>query len=159
MKVLNPTKTMNIIRLLARTQLSSAGQITITIENKDQFLHLHNSYLLIEGQVSKADNTTYADADLITLTNNGLLYLFSSLRLTLERINYPGQATSLLGLASYSSFILGDNADVLSGLAEYLPCRLLTKDSISSYCLLSAVPILEPQGAYGDAEKVSDPTD
>ena len=37
------------------TQLNSAGQITITIENQDQFLHLHNSYLLIEGDVLKAD--------------------------------------------------------------------------------------------------------
>ena len=34
------------------TQLNSAGQITITIENQDQFLHLHNSYLLIEGDES-----------------------------------------------------------------------------------------------------------
>ena len=56
----------------------------------------------------KAGNTRYADADLIALANNGLLYLFSSLKLTLagqtvEHVNYPGQATSLLGLASYSS--------------------------------------------------------
>ena len=56
----------------------------------------------------KDDNTRYADADLFTLTNNGLLYLSSSLKLTLagqtvERVNYPGQATPLLGLASYSS--------------------------------------------------------
>ena len=56
----------------------------------------------------KADNTRFADADLIALTNNGLLYLFSSLKLTLagqevEYVNYPGQATSLLGLASYSA--------------------------------------------------------
>ena len=41
-------------------------------------------------------------------TNNGLLYLFSSLKLTLagqemEHVNYPGHATSLLGLTSYSS--------------------------------------------------------
>ena len=55
----------------------------------------------------KADNTRYADADLIALINNGLLYLFSSLKLTLagqevEHVNYPGHATSLLGLASYS---------------------------------------------------------
>ena len=49
------------------TQLNSAGQITITIENKDQLLHLHNSYLLIEGDVLKADDTRYADADLIAL--------------------------------------------------------------------------------------------
>ena len=58
------------------TQLNSAGQITITIENQDEFLHLHNSYLLIEGDVVKADNTRYADADLITLTNNGLCISF-----------------------------------------------------------------------------------
>ena len=84
------------------TQLNSAGQITITIENQDQFLHLQNSYLLIEGELLKADNTRYADAGLITLTNNGLLYLFSSLKLTLagqevEHVNYPGHDTSLLG--------------------------------------------------------------
>ena len=90
------------------TQLNNAGQITIAIENQDQFLHLQNSYLLIEGEVLKADNVRYADADLITLTNNGLLYLFSSLKLTLagqevEHVNYPGHAISLLGLASYSS--------------------------------------------------------
>ena len=86
------------------TQFNSVVQITITIENQDQFLHQHNSYLLSEGNVLKADDTRSADADLIALTNDGLLYLFSSLKLTLagqtvEHANYPGQATSLLGLA------------------------------------------------------------
>ena len=81
--------------------------VIITIENQDQFLHLHNSYLLVEDDVFKADNTRYADADLIALTNNGLMYLFPSLKVTLagqmvEHVNYPGQATSLLGLATYS---------------------------------------------------------
>ena len=89
------------------TQHNSAGQITITIENQVQFLHLHNSYLLIAGDVLKADNTRYADADLIALTNNGLMYLFSSLKLTLagqmvEHVNYPGRTTSLLGSATNS---------------------------------------------------------
>ena len=55
-----------------------------------------------------ADNARYADADLVALTNYGVLYLFSSLKLTLagqtvEHVNYPGQASSLLDLASYSS--------------------------------------------------------
>ena len=89
------------------TQLNSGGQITITIENQDQFLHLHNSYLLIERDVLKADITRYADADLVAFTNSGLMHLFSSMKLTLagqmvEHVNYPGQATSLLGLTSYS---------------------------------------------------------
>ena len=95
MKALNPMNTMGI--RYTGAQLNSAGQITITIENQDQFLHLHNSYLLIEGNVLKADNTRYADSDLIALTNNGLLYLFSSLKLTLagqtvEHVNYPGHS-------------------------------------------------------------------
>ena len=30
------------------SQLNTAGQITITIENQDQFVYLHNSYLIIE---------------------------------------------------------------------------------------------------------------
>ena len=98
----------NEYQQITGTKLNSAGQITIIIENQDEFLYLHNSYLLIEGEVLKADNTRYADADVIALTNNVLLYLFNSLKLTLtgqevEHVNYPGHATSLLGLASYSS--------------------------------------------------------
>ena len=47
------------------------------------------------------DDTRYADADLIVPTNNGLLYLLSSLKLTLagqtvEHVNYAGYTTSLL---------------------------------------------------------------
>ena len=34
---------------ITSTQLNSVGQIAITIENRDHFLHLHNSYLLIEN--------------------------------------------------------------------------------------------------------------
>ena len=52
------------------TQLNNAGQNTITIENQDQFLHIHNSYLLIEGNVLKADETRYADGDLIQFEVN-----------------------------------------------------------------------------------------
>ena len=88
------------------SQLNTAGQITITIENQDQFVHLHNSYLIIEGDVLKADNSRYADADMVSLTNNGL-YLFSSIKLTLagqevEHVDSPGFASTLMGLASYS---------------------------------------------------------
>ena len=64
--------------------------------------------MLIEGNVLKAADTRYVDTDLIALTNNRLLYLISSLKLTLaghtvEHVNYSGHATSHLGLAGYSS--------------------------------------------------------
>ena len=64
--------------------------------------------MLIEGEVLKANDTRHGDADLIALTNNGLLYLFSSLKFALdghevEHVNYPGHATTFLGLTSYSS--------------------------------------------------------
>ena len=75
--------------------------------------------MLIEGNVLKADDTRYAVADLMALTNNSLLYLFSSLNLTLagqtvEQVNYPG--TSLLGLASYPS-----TYTKVCGLAGWFP--------------------------------------
>ena len=114
---------------ITERQLNNAGQITITIENQDQFLHLHDSYLLIEGEVLKVDDTRYADADLIALTNHGLMYLFNSLKLTLaeqevEHVNYPGPATSFLGLASYSS-----DYQRRCGLAQgWLPDTGLTAD-------------------------------
>ena len=84
------------------TQINSAGQITITIKKQDQLLHLHNSYLLIEGDMLKADNVRYVEADLVALTNNGLLYLFSSLKLTLAG-QTEDMSIILVGLASYSS--------------------------------------------------------
>ena len=83
------------------TQLNSAGQITITIENQDQFPHLHNSYLLIEDDVLQADDARYADGDLRALTNNGLLYLFSSLKLTLDGQTVE-RSTILGGLHHFS---------------------------------------------------------
>ena len=96
----------NDYQTITGSQLNTAGQITITIENQDQFVHLHNSYLII-GDVLKAGNSRYADADMVALTNNGLMHLFSSFKLTLagqevEHVNSPGYASSLMGLASYS---------------------------------------------------------
>ena len=73
MKALKTMTIMNINRLLALTLALNAGQVTITIENQDQFLHLHNSYLLIEGDVLKADSTRYADADPVALASNGVI--------------------------------------------------------------------------------------
>ena len=54
----------------------------------------------------KADNTAYAKADEVALTNNAIMYLFSRIEyhlsnLLIESLNYPGQVTTMLGLLKY----------------------------------------------------------
>ena len=73
---------------------------------KDIFTHPSESFLLIEGRLTKADGTAYANADNISLTNNAMMYLFRDIRYKLwgqeiEKINYVGQATTMLGLLKY----------------------------------------------------------
>ena len=82
------------------------GEIRINIETQDIFTHLCESFLHIEGQLLKNDDTLYANADAITLTNNGMMYLFKHIKYQLsgqeiESILNPGQATTMLGLLKY----------------------------------------------------------
>jgi len=54
----------------------------------------------------KNDNTAYANADAVALTNNGIMYLFSSISYRLssqeiESVHNPGEATTMLGLRKY----------------------------------------------------------
>ena len=85
---------------------NSGGDIRITIENQDIFTHPSESSLIIEGQLTKDDDTLYADADVISLTNNGMMYLFKNIKyqlseIVIEQVQYPGQATTMLGLLKY----------------------------------------------------------
>ena len=87
--------------------LNNQGEIRITIENQDEFFLPSEAYLTIEGQLQKrADGSAYADTDVVTLTNNALMYLFSNVNYKLsgqeiESVNNPGQGTSMLGLLTY----------------------------------------------------------
>lgn len=88
------------------TNLNTAGEIRINIELQDLFTHPAESYLFFEGRLTKADNSAYADADAVALTNNGLMYLFNQVSYSLsnqdiETIYHPGQATTMLGLLKY----------------------------------------------------------
>ena len=91
---------------IAGTGLNNSGDIMITIELQDIFTHPSESFLLIEGQLLKNDDTLYADADNVSITNNGLMYLFKRIRYDLsekeiESVQNPGQATTMLGLLKY----------------------------------------------------------
>ena len=85
---------------------NSGGDIRITIETQDIFTHPSESFLIIEGRLIKDDDTLYANADVISLTNNGLMYLFKNIKYslsekTIEEVQYPGQATTMLSLLKY----------------------------------------------------------
>ena len=88
------------------TNLNNVGDIRINIETQDIFTHPSESFSLIEGRLTKANGTAYANADNISLTNNAMMYLFRDIRYKLsgneiEKINYVGQATTMLGLLKY----------------------------------------------------------
>ena len=92
---------------VAGTNLNnSGGDIRLYIETQDIFTHPSESFLIIEGRLIKNNNNCYGNADLISLTNNGVIHLFKSIRYELsgqeiETIMYPGQATTMLGLLKY----------------------------------------------------------
>jgi len=58
----------------ARTNLNSAGEILINIELQDLFTHPCESYLVFEGRVTRDNGNPYANADAVTLINNGMMY-------------------------------------------------------------------------------------
>ena len=92
---------------VAGTNLNSSGaDIRLTIETQDIFMHPSESFLIIEGVLKKHDDTEYDAADLVTLTNNGIMHLFKRIRYDLsgqeiENIMNVGQATTMLGLLKY----------------------------------------------------------
>ena len=92
---------------VAGTNLNASGQdIRLTIETQDIFTHPSESFLIIEGRLLKADNNSYGNNDLVTLTNNGIMHLFKCIRYDLsgqeiESLVHPGQATTMLGLLKY----------------------------------------------------------
>ena len=66
---------------VAGTNLNNhGGDIRLYIETQDIFTHPSKSYLIIEGRLTKDDNNSYGNNDLISLTNNAMMHLFKSIR-------------------------------------------------------------------------------
>ena len=83
------------------------GSIVITIESQDIYTHPAESFLIVEGKLVKnADGSIYDADTLITLINNGIMYLFSDVRYHLasheiEVLQNPGHATTILGMLKF----------------------------------------------------------
>ena len=86
---------------------SMSHQIKIDINAQDTYTLPSKSYISIKGQIRRADNNNpYVAGNDITLINNAMMYLFSSVKYelgstTIESINFPGQITSMLGYLTY----------------------------------------------------------
>jgi len=71
------------------------------------FTHTADSYLGFDGKLVKAsDDDEYADVDVVTLTKNAMMHLFSNIKYQLsgqeiESVFHPGQATTMLGLLKF----------------------------------------------------------
>ena len=92
---------------VAGTNLNnSGGDIRLYM---DFYASSQKLFFIIEGCLTKADNNSYGNADIVSLTNNALMHLFKSIRYELsgqeiEKIMYPGQATTMLGLLKYPDY-------------------------------------------------------
>ena len=141
---------------VAGTNLNAPGQdIRLIIETQDIFTHPSESYLIVEGELTKAgvnppNNPRYdvnVANDLITLTNNGIMHLFKRIRYDLsgqeiENLMHPGQATTMLGLLKYP-----DDFSKSKGLNQlwYKDTGTLANNdnngfNIRRYYILSSVP-------------------
>ena len=88
------------------------GSIVLTIESQDIYTHPAESFLVIEGELRRracaVDGTVqyYGNDAVVSLINNGIMYLFSDIRFHLasheiEVLQNPGHATTMLGLLKY----------------------------------------------------------
>ena len=96
---------------IAGTNLNR-GSIVITIESQDIYTHPAESFLIIEGRLIKlavgpnGADIPYDENTVISLINNGIMYLFSDVRYHLasheiEVLQNPGYATTMLGMLKY----------------------------------------------------------
>ena len=88
------------------TTLNNGGDIRISIESQDVFTHPSESYLIFKGRLTKAEGTANANEDEVALMNNAIIHIFSRIEYHLsnqliESLNYPGKATTMLGLLKY----------------------------------------------------------
>ena len=86
----------------------TSGSVVITIEAQDIYTHPAESFLIIECNLEKdVGGGRYGNGNLISLINNGMMYLFSDVRYHLasheiEVLQNPGQATTMIGMLKYT---------------------------------------------------------
>ena len=88
------------------TQLNNSGNITIRVNNTDNFYLPSESSLEFEGQIQTTSGAAFGSGALITFVNYGLLHLFDLVKYTLngtpiETVFNPGVVATMMGLATF----------------------------------------------------------
>ena len=88
------------------TQYNTPSIIRIDIESQDEYFLPHLSWLQVEGRILQANDAAYVN-EAVSITNNGLMYLFSNIKYLLngneiENMNHPGPGSTMFGHARYS---------------------------------------------------------
>ena len=85
------------------------SNVSISLPREDAYICLQNSYLSLEFEVLKNDNTRYTNGDEISLVNFGPISLFSEAKLTtssgkhLEKVDNLHQISLMLKLLTSTS--------------------------------------------------------
>ena len=91
-----------------KEQLNGVSKsITLNIDYTDEYVLLQKSYFVLKLDLVKTDDSKYADADEIAITNNGIMQLFSTAEFRIggaeiERFSEPGIATTVTGMLKYN---------------------------------------------------------
>ena len=119
------------------------GSIVIVIEAQDIYTHPAESFLIVDGRLTREtapgvpvnpdDPLALVDADITTLINNGIMYLFSDVRYHLasheiEVLQNPGYATTMLGMLKYP-----DDFNKSQGLNQlWIPDTIIANNNIAN---------------------------
>ena len=103
--------------------------------------------MILEGRLTKADGTLYVNADEVALMNNAIMHLFRRIEYHLsnqliESLNYPGQATTILGLLKYPDDF--SKAQSLNQLWSKDTATTATKDTNNGFAARHAYIIQSP---------------
>jgi len=88
------------------SSLNANGNIRLVLEDTDGFCLLQDSEFIISIDLEKADDTRYVAADVVSLINNGIMYLFNEVTFkmgdkTIEHFTNVGNVSNILGLLKY----------------------------------------------------------
>ena len=127
------------------TSLNNGGNIRISIESQDIFTYPSESYLIFEVRLTKADDTLYANADEVALTNNAIMHIFSRIEYYLsnqliESLSYPGQATTILDLLKYPDDFSQAQVSISCGIKtqQQLQLKLIIMDLLQGMHISSS---------------------